>query len=567
MDTRLTIQKAPFTTRDGRTVDAERGTLEVPMRRSGGPDTTRVRLAFVRLRSASASPAEPVIFLAGGPGMSGIQAGRGRLLALFEALRARHDVILLDQRGCGESTPRLDCTAGLRLPRDRAVTRYEVLAATRDAARACAHALKSQGIDPAAFNTVESADDVADLIAALGGADARAALLAWSYGTHLALAVMRRHPERVTRAILAGPEGPDHTYKLPSRIQRQLSDIAALSETPGLVEALRSALVRLDAEPARVTARDRAGGERSFVVGRFDLEWIVSEGLGDSRFVRRLPRWAAAWARGDFSSLSDALLTGGYDYLHDASLESLLRVCVDCASGATDARRARIQRELPEALLGNTIDFPFPDICDDVGAAELGDDFRAVQPSDVPVLFITGTLDCRTPAENVADLAPAFANHDHVVIENAGHGDLLLPRTVHRVIAAFAAGENVRATRVELDEPFTFERPRPLLLYDGACSFCRAQVERLRVRTGDAVEYAPYQSAPDTGVAREQLASAVHVVSADGNVTRGAEAIFTALAARTGSHPLLWAYRRLPGFAALAEAGYRLVARNRGLFS
>src|SRR5689334_1490180 len=40
------------------------------------------------------------------------------------------------------------------------------------------------------------------------------------------------------------------------------------------------------------------------------------------------------------------------------------------------------------------------------------------------------------------------------------------------------------------------EQPaRPLLIYDGGCSFCRRWVERWRMLTGDAIEYEPSQTA------------------------------------------------------------------------
>jgi predicted DCC family thiol-disulfide oxidoreductase YuxK len=49
------------------------------------------------------------------------------------------------------------------------------------------------------------------------------------------------------------------------------------------------------------------------------------------------------------------------------------------------------------------------------------------------------------------------------------------------------------------------------------------------------------------------------------SVYRGAEAVFRALAhAPRGGLPL-WLYRRVPGFASVAEAVYARVARNRGI--
>jgi predicted DCC family thiol-disulfide oxidoreductase YuxK len=185
------------------------------------------------------------------------------------------------------------------------------------------------------------------------------------------------------------------------------------------------------------------------------------------------------------------------------------------------------------------------------------------------VLFVTGTLDARTPAENIADLAPGLPNHLHVVVEDAGHGDLLLASSVQRAIADFLRDGHVESERVRADETLVFERGRPVLIYDGDCAFCRAQVGRLRRRTGEAVEFAAYQNASERypHVSREALSRAVHYVDEDGRLSRGAEALFRALAAPRGRHPLLWMYERVPGFALVSDLGYRLIARYRGRLS
>jgi predicted DCC family thiol-disulfide oxidoreductase YuxK len=107
----------------------------------------------------------------------------------------------------------------------------------------------------------------------------------------------------------------------------------------------------------------------------------------------------------------------------------------------------------------------------------------------------------------------------------------------------------------------------PLLIWDGDCGFCRRSVEHLRIRLGDRVAYEPYQTAqarfPE--IPLESFRAAVHLVEPDGRATRGAEAVFRALAYGEG-RPValpLAAYRFVPGFAALAEGAYRLVASHR----
>jgi predicted DCC family thiol-disulfide oxidoreductase YuxK len=72
---------------------------------------------------------------------------------------------------------------------------------------------------------------------------------------------------------------------------------------------------------------------------------------------------------------------------------------------------------------------------------------------------------------------------------------------------------------------------RPLLIFDGACGFCRAWIARWRQYTGEAVDYAPYQEVADRfpHIPREAFARAVHLVEPDGTVTQAAAAVFRTL--------------------------------------
>src|SRR3990172_2342426 len=111
------------------------------------------------------------------------------------------------------------------------------------------------------------------------------------------------------------------------------------------------------------------------------------------------------------------------------------------------------------------------------------------------------------------------------------------------------------------------DRPmRPLLIWDGDCGFCRRSVQHLGELTGDRIAFEPYQTAhtrhPTIPV--EAFRAAVHLVEADGHVSRGAEAVFRALALGGRRLPLA-AYRWLPGFRALSEWAYHQVAAHRAL--
>lgn len=112
-------------------------------------------------------------------------------------------------------------------------------------------------------------------------------------------------------------------------------------------------------------------------------------------------------------------------------------------------------------------------------------------------------------------------------------------------------------------------RVKPLLVYDGDCRFCKRWVSRWQARTGDRVEYAPYQ---DPGVLSRHgipLAAAkrsVQLAMPDGAVYEGAEAVFRVIALAPGTHVLAW-IGRLPVIRWFAERFYRFVASHRVLAS
>ncbi len=177
--------------REGDTVSC--GFLRVP-ERHGGEDSSVLELAVMVLRARSSAPhPDPILFLQGGPGGAALSTAE---LWRESAWRDTRDIVLLDQRGTGYSRPNLKCPelyldlyAGLDSCRDR---------------------LSRSGVDLRAYNSRENAADVAALRQALGVDTWN--LYGVSYGTRLALTVLRDHPEGVRSVVL------DSTY--PPQVKR-----------------------------------------------------------------------------------------------------------------------------------------------------------------------------------------------------------------------------------------------------------------------------------------------------------------------------------------------------------
>ncbi len=450
------IRWEPYTTRgaDDRPLAGELGRLRVPESRSE-PDGSTIEIAFVRFRTSNPEPGPPIFYLVGGPGPSGIEHCVGPATGRFVRLLDHGDVIGIDQRGTGLSRPDLaDAPAfTFELPADRPVTRDEHVAAYGDALRRCAAYWKDRGVDLSAYDSVESADDVEAVRAALGIEE----ILTWgeSYGTHLTLAYLRRHAEHVARSVLIRVEGPDHTFKLPSTIQRHLARLHELvAADPGVAGALpdfqgtvRDLLDRLAKTPATVAAQ---GGER-VTVGPYDLQAFLANRLGLAFELVDVPAAVHRMAQDDWSPLAASAWE-----IRRGEVGSPMPFLVDCASGATPARLRRIAEERadPANLLGDAANVPFPDACAACGAPDLGDAFRAPFECDVPMLIVSGDLDAKTPPENVEEIAVGFSAHAHVVAVNAGHEPIEVLSPEYRgLLSTFLRGEPLESRSIVLPTP------------------------------------------------------------------------------------------------------------------
>jgi len=172
------------------------GYLIVPEDRSQ-PDGRTIRLHVAIFKSTNANPArDPVIHLIGGPGGSALNNAKWILMGGGTEILEQRGYILFDQRGTQYSDPYLYC-----LPYDeylwdaheQNISLAEYNAGALPILGACLEDWRSQGINIAAYNSAESAADMNDLRLALGYEQVN--LYGISYGTRLALNIMRDYPE------------------------------------------------------------------------------------------------------------------------------------------------------------------------------------------------------------------------------------------------------------------------------------------------------------------------------------------------------------------------------------
>ena len=413
-------------------VAAQCASLDVPEDR-GAPDGRRISLALAWVAAATADPApDPVFLLAGGPGQSARESFPAVAGAFSDILKHRH-VILLDQRGTGDSN-RLACSAQDDETSDVSIERAV------EQTRACLAELSARA-DVRHYTTGDAVADLDAVRQALGAPVIN--LIGVSYGTRVAQQYMRAHPEAVRSAVLDGvvPNslvlGQEHARNLEDSLERQF---AACTRLPACRDAL--------GDPMQT------------------FRTLASELAEAPRQVHFRDATTGAPAQGEFGrpALSGLLRMYAYQPMIAATLPLLLS---DLAQGHSDAAMAQARMlvsSMDETMahgMGLSVtcsedaDELVPDPAD--AATVMGDefiryiqaqcavwphgarsaDFREPARGDTPVLLLSGELDPVTPPRYGEEVAAHLPRSRHLVLRGQGHnviGTGCTPQLVTRFI-------------------------------------------------------------------------------------------------------------------------------------
>jgi pimeloyl-ACP methyl ester carboxylesterase len=126
---------------------------------------------------------------------------------------------------------------------------------------------------------------------------------------------------------------------------------------------------------------------------------------------------------------------------------------MDLASGVSPQRLQLVREQAKTAILGDVLNFPVPHLLGAFGVPDLGETFRRNVKTEVPALFLTGTLDGRTYPEEHAEIIKGFSKATQVVVENAGHNLLVISPEVIEAIIQFMKGQPVNRTLMAVEPP------------------------------------------------------------------------------------------------------------------
>lgn len=451
----LEFQSKPYTFeskgKTGAVVEAEWGELEVPLRHNK-PDGEQLTLAFVRFPSTNPKPGHPIVYLAGGPGGSGIGTAKGRRFPLFMALREVADVIALDQRGTGASSSGPACRYPEAPDLSQPDSRENVVAYVQSTARYCLDWWAEQKVDIDAFTTRESARDLELLRRALGAEKLN--LWGISYGTHLALDAFRvLGPDRIHRAVLASPEGLTQTVKLPGYSDRYFERVAELAKDqyPDFLKVLRGQMQRLADKPETLTLSPSGAPDLvTMTIGAQSYRMLIAFAMvKNPGNVAGLPQMVYGVEAQGMQML--------VPFIQQMFAEPMtlrpMSFAMDVASGISPERQALVASQAENAVLGDVMNFPMPHVLGVPGLPDLGEDFRTEVESPIETLVLTGTLDGRTFPEAHAEILAGLSSGRQIIVENAGHDLFMASQEVQDAVIRFFADGTISAPKIDIPPP------------------------------------------------------------------------------------------------------------------
>lgn len=413
----VNLEPCTFTSVDGE-LAAECGTLVVPENRSD-PGSRLIALPVTRIKAASATPAEPIFWFSGGPGHP------NAIGYSLDGLTENHDFVMVGYRGmqgqvvltCPEVSKTISGAPGT-------VLSEEALAAYTTGSAQCAARLESEGIDLAGYTLTETVDDAEAVRRALGYDKIN--LYGNSYGVRLEEIYMWRYPEVLNRVILVSVNPPKHFIWYPDMMDTQIGRYAQLCAKDAACSARTDDLVATIRE-VRENMPDLWMGIPidKDVIDLITYFMLVESIQPDSPVPLSGPAAVDLWldaAEGDYSGMAmislaknlflPSLFTWGHFLSMGVSSGDYHNPAVDY-DAILNPEDSVIGAPLSNFLYWIIAGWP---------ANTIDEEYFEVQPSDVEVLMVSGSIDFSTPPQYATEeLLPYMSNGQQVILKDMGH--------------------------------------------------------------------------------------------------------------------------------------------------
>jgi pimeloyl-ACP methyl ester carboxylesterase len=426
-------------------IAADCGRLRVPENRSS-PAGRQIQLHVARVPALSRKHAgDPLFVLAGGPGLAS-SVFYASVAPAFARIRRDRDIVLVDQRGTGRSSP-LNC------PFDEQQIWDVSEEQTARIMRECRDRLAVDH-DLSQYTTSVAVADLDAVRAALGYAQLN--LYGSSYGTRVAQHYARRHPGRTRAVILDGIVPPtqvlgtttplDAEHALERIFERCREDRACHERFGDPAQDYHDLRRKLAESAVTIQLPDPRSGQSTTLQFSSNVLAGALRLAGYSADQAALLPLALSLANREqqYAPLAAQFLLTAASY--DDVLAYGMHNSVVCTEDVPFFPvSSPDQDKLAATFLGATQIDALRALCVDWPRGPIDADFHAPLHSPVPALLLSGTADPVTP-ESFGDAAAAGFQHAlHLKFADQGHGQLVQP-CVDRVMADFLAQAKRGAT-------------------------------------------------------------------------------------------------------------------------
>jgi pimeloyl-ACP methyl ester carboxylesterase len=380
----------------------------------------KISLNIAVLPALKGNPAPDALFvLAGGPGQAATAFGPFVDVALNK-IRDNRDIVLLDQRGTGDSNPMRCQTAADELHFSAA---HGSLAET---AHAC---LAKLDADPRFYSSFDFAGDLDEVRNALGYPQID--IWGGSYGTRAALVYMKNHPDRVRSAVLDGVapysnkiplyEARDAQRALDMVFARCDQDENCCAAFPDVRQRFATVLSKLVKNPAHVSIHSpQTNAPIEIVVTRTNFAAALRTLLYVSSYDPMIPLVIRDASDGNFEPLVALALEISHGASEDMSRGLMFSVL--CSEDVARITPQELDQATRGTFLGDEMVKAFTDACSHWPRTSLPPDFDSPVDAHVPTLLLSGELDPLTPPEWAQRAAAYLPNSSQVVVRGATHG-------------------------------------------------------------------------------------------------------------------------------------------------
>lgn len=366
---------------------------------------------------------DPFFYFAGGPGSGATEDAPG-IAQAFAKIREHRDLVFVDQRGTGQSSP-LDCA--LFDPKNP--QSYFGYFFPLDEVRKCRTELETKA-DLTLYTTTIAMDDIDEVRTALGYDKIN--LFGASYGTRAAMVYLRRHPKSVRTVMLQGvlPTNMHMPGDYPQQTERALqgvltecaADEACSKAFPNIKSEAKAVLDRLIKGPVDVEFTPQgAPGPIKVTLSRNLAAEAVRYMLYSQGGASRVPLFLHQAAGGNFGPLAQTALR--FRRMLVGTGSDGMYLTVTCAEDLPFIKRRQGESEwnAQNTFLGDYRLQQQREACELWPRAKVNADYFKPVRSDVPVLILTGEWDPVTPPANGDFVARTFPNSLHIVVPHGAH--------------------------------------------------------------------------------------------------------------------------------------------------